>query len=269
MTHTLGPFGVAKPLIGVVHLDPLPGSPRYGGSMRDILARAAADALALAGGGMDGLLVENFGDAPFFADMVPAETIAAMTRLCSAVIEAVSIPVGVNVLRNDARAALAIAAASGATFIRVNVHTGAAWTDQGLITGRAAETLRLRRSLGAEVAIFADIGVKHAAPTAERPLALVAEETATRGGADALIVTGERTGGEVRRDDLEALRSLPVPVLVGSGLHTGNVLELLERSDGAIVGTSLKRDGRVSAPVDPIRVRALVERAREARDARS
>src|SRR5713101_4601014 len=118
-------------IIGMVHLLPLPGAPRWAGSMEEALARAVEDARALAEGGVDGVMVENFGDAPFYPDHVPPETVAAMTRAARAVVEAVPVPVGVNVLRNDTAAALAIAVAVGARFIRVNVHTGAMWTDQG------------------------------------------------------------------------------------------------------------------------------------------
>src|SRR5437764_8017935 len=128
-------------IVGMVHLLPLPGSPRWAGSLEEVLRRAVEDARALAEGGVDGVMVENFGDTPFYPEQVPPETVAAMTRAARAVVEAVGVPVGVNVLRNDAAAALGIAVAVGARFIRVNVHTGAMWTDQGLLQGRAHETI--------------------------------------------------------------------------------------------------------------------------------
>ncbi|MCA1789526.1 MAG: BtpA/SgcQ family protein, partial [Thioalkalivibrio sp.] len=143
-------------LIGMVHLPALPGAPRWAGTVEDVLDRAVADAAALAKAGFHGVIVENYMDAPFHPGTVPPVTVAAMTRAVSAVVDAVDVPVGVNVLRNDAAAALSIAAVTGAAFIRVNVHTGAMWTDQGLLTGLAHETLRLRRTLGTDVAIFAD-----------------------------------------------------------------------------------------------------------------
>src|SRR5690606_2253475 len=158
-------WGDRRPvIIGMVHLLPLPGAPRWAGSLDEVRERALADARALEAGGVDGIIVENFGDAPFHPDAVPAETIAAMTALTTGVVRAVGLPVGVNVLRNDAAAALAVAAAAGARFIRVNVHTGAMLTDQGWITGRAHETLRLRARIAPTVAIAADVLVKHATP---------------------------------------------------------------------------------------------------------
>jgi len=262
MSRRVSVFPEKKPLIGVVHLAPLPGAPRYEGSVDAVLSRALADARALAEGGMDGLLVENFGDAPFFAERVPPETIAAMTRVTSAVVASTALPVGVNVLRNDAHAALAVAVASGARFVRVNVHAGAAWSDQGLLTGRAAETLRLRRHLSSDVAIFADVRVKHATPAGERSIVLEAEDLVKRGRADALIVTGHATGVTAELTELRALAEAPAPVFAGSGVDPANARAILACCDGVIVGTALKERGEVEAPVDPVRVRAFVTAAR-------
>ncbi len=260
-------FGRTKPLIGMVHLGPLPGSPRAGTSMNAVIDDAVRDARLLERGGFDAVLVENYGDAPFFPDTVPPETIAALAVAVAAVDAAVKIPVGVNVLRNDARAALGIAAATDAAFIRVNVHTGAMATDQGVITGRAHETLRARRLLGTETLIFADVLVKHAAPLTPQDAALAAEDTAKRGGADALLVTGESTGRAASLATLRAVRDGAghTPVLVASGVTADTVRRILADADGAIVGTSLKRAGRTSAAVDPVRVAALMRAARGAR----
>jgi membrane complex biogenesis BtpA family protein len=149
----------------MVHLDPLPGAPGYGGSMDAVLDRARSDALAIAAAGFDGIMVENFGDAPFFTDDVPKVTIAAMTRAVAEVATA-GLPTGVNVLRNDGLGALAVAAATGAQFIRINVLSGTMYTDQGPIVGAAALIARARRELCPETAIMADVFVKHATPPA-------------------------------------------------------------------------------------------------------
>lgn len=210
-------------------------------------------------------MLENFGDAPFYACDVPPITLTAMTRvLCALPTE--DAVVGVNVLRNDAAGALAVAAATGADFIRVNVHCGAMVTDQGLIEGRAADTLRRRAALAPGVAIAADVHVKHAAPLAPRPLREVAVETAERGAADAVILSGAATGAPTSLDHLRAVReALPGhPVWVGSGATVESVAALLSVADAVIVGTATKRDGRVTAPVDPARAAALVAAARQA-----
>ena len=143
-------LGVEKALIGMVHLLPLPGSPRWGGEMDRVVRRAVEDARALKAGGMDAIVVENYGDVPFTPGRVEAATVAAMTAVIIEVTKTISLPIGVNVLKNDARSGLAIAAATGARFIRVNIHVGAVVADQGLIQSDAYSTLRDRRLLLAE-----------------------------------------------------------------------------------------------------------------------
>lgn len=251
-------------LIGVVHLAALPGSPNFGGDLKPCLEAAASDARLLAEAGFDAVIVENFGDSPFYADNVPAVTVAAMTRAVSSVADAVELPVGVNVLRNDALAALSIAAATGAAFIRVNVLTGAMTTDQGLISGRAAEVMRLRSALKVDVEVFADVMVKHAAPPPGLTIEQATADTVERAMADAVIVSGAATGDE---PELEQVRRVAgaagaTPVLLGSGVTEANVAGLLAVADGAIVGTALKVDGITTNPVDPGRAAAFVRAAR-------
>ena len=249
-TQRYGPSAV----FAMVHLDALPGAPQYGGSLDPVIDAAVQDARAIRDGGAAGLIVENFGDRPFFATRVPAETVAAMTRVVSEIAREVRLPLGVNVLRNDARSALAVAAATGASFIRVNVHTGAMLTDQGIIEGAAADTLRARAALGADVAIFADHLVKHAAPIAEVDPVQIAKDLRLRGLADAVILTGRETGAAADSSMLKLLReTLDVPLVIGSGLTAENATQFV-LADAAIVGTSLKREGRV----DPALVRAVV-----------
>lgn len=255
-------FGTGPRLIGVVHLRALPGAPRFEGDLEAVLAGAREDAQALVDGGCDALIVENFGDVPFYSSVVPAETIASMTLAVAAVIEhAGALPVGVNVLRNDARAALGICAATGAGFIRVNVHTSASITDQGLIQGEAAVTVRERARLCPEVKILADVHVKHASPMGSETPAEAAGDVLHRGLADAVIVTGTGTGRSPSREVLAHVRrhTPGYPLLVGSGLTDANAPRLLEAADGAIVGSWFKTDGVLSAPVDVERVRHLRE----------
>ncbi len=251
------------PLLGMVHLLPLPGSPRWGGSMREVVTAALRDARTLREAGFDGIVVENFGDVPFEPGALPPETVAALAVCADAVageLAGAGMLLGVNALRNDAAAALGVAAAVGADLIRVNVHAGAMWTDQGLITGRAHETLRRRRLLGAEVAILADVLVKHAEPPAPVDAAAAARELVGRALADGLVVTGRATGSAVDPARLEAVvAAVPgTPVLAGSGVTPESLPTLVRCAGGAIVGTWLKVDGDVAAPVDPGRARTLV-----------
>jgi len=248
----------SRPIFGMIHLRPLPGAPLFAGSLDAVIEAALADARALAAGDCDGMVFENFGDRPFFKDGVPPETVAAMTRLIADVTREVALPFGVNVLRNDASSALAIAAATGAAFIRVNVHTGAMLTDQGIIEGRAAETLRLRARLAPHVLVFADHRVKHAAPLAEVDEEQAAKDLRQRGLADAVIVSGRETGAAPDAARFARVRAaVDGPLLVGSGLSEANAGTFAD-ADGAIAGTSIKRDGRVDAPVDAARVARLV-----------
>jgi len=255
-------LGRRRPVIGVVHLLPLPGSPLHGGDMEEVVRRAVADAEALESGGVDAIIVENYGDVPYYPSRVPPITVASMAYVVSKVVERVGVPVGVNVLRNDGVAALSIAHAVGAKFIRVNVLTEAAVTDQGIVEGCAHELMRLRRYLSSDVAVLADVHVKHAYPLMRRSPAESARDVVSRGLADALVVTGRRTGEPPRRDAVELVKGAApeVPVLVGSGVDCYNVDQYFEVCDGFIVGTYFKRGGRTAAPVDPERVRRLVER---------
>ena len=263
MIETL--FGSSKVIIGVAHLIPLPGSPRWNGDLEQVLDRARRDADALASGGANGVIVENLGDLPLQKDRVGPHTVAAMTLAVSAVMQVVDLPVGINVLRNDAQAAIAIAAATGARFIRVNVHTGAMVADEGIIEGRAAETLRYRHDLRADVQIFADVLVKHAVPLGAQDLAFAARAASDRGLADGLVVSGTSTGERTSVADVVTIKDAvgDVPVLVGSGVDEADLRELLARADGVIVGTSLKKDGILANPVDPDRVARLVKLAKE------
>lgn len=254
-----------KLLLGVVHLKPLPGSPGFGGeSLEALAALAKADAERILEAGFDGYILENFGDAPFFKDRVPPHVLTILTRI------ALELPrqnalVGVNVLRNDARGALAIAAACGLQMIRVNVHSGAMVTDQGIIEGDAASTLRDRTAFAPGVAILADVDVKHAAPLSSSfDLREAARETVYRGLADALIVTGKATGSPAFMTHVKVVREAvhDRPLLVGSGVTRETVKQTLRLADGIIVGTGIKQNGRTEEPVDPVRARNLVLEAR-------
>lgn len=254
------------PLIGMVHLLPLPGSPRWKGSMQAVCDRAREDAETLVREGIRTLLIENFGDSPFHPGEVPAETTAAMAAVLGRLRPEMdpSLSWGVNILRNDGRSAVAVAAATEAGFIRVNVHSGSAWTDQGLIQGRAWETARLRAVLAPGLAILADVNVKHAQPVAQARIGDCVRDLIERGLADALLVTGSRTGAAPDMDELDAVVNAAsgIPVMAASGVCAATVRGCLERCHGAIIGTSVKRDGRTDGPVDMEMVRRLMDSAR-------
>jgi len=261
-------FATETPLIGMVHLPALPGAPQFDGDRAQVRERALADARTLAESGLDGVMVENFGDVPFYPEDVPKHVVADMAAICRDISESVDLPLGVNILRNDAAAALSVAAASGGSVVRVNVHTGSASTDQGQLEGRAHETLRLREQIDADVAILADIAVKHAAPP-DRDIEALTADAIERGLADGLVVSGPATGETVEASHLDAVlaarngASRDVPVFLGSGVTAENAADLLSRADGAIVGTALKRDGVTTNPVDRERAETVVAAVEE------
>lgn len=246
----------------MVHLPALPGSPNYSGRFGEVLKFAQGEARILEKCGFHGILCENLGDAPYFPEEVPAETIAALAIIADRIRSNTRLPVGVNVLRNDACSALAIAAAAQLSFIRVNVLTGAAVTDQGLIQGRAHQLLRLRKNLQARnVAIFADLRVKHAAPLVERDLAQEIEEYFERAGCTALIVSGSGSGKPVDVEFLREVRRLMPhrPLLIGSGVNAANAADMLAFADGAIAGTAIKVEGKIENAIDRKRAEALIK----------
>jgi len=257
-------FKTPNPIIGVVHLLPLPTSPRWGGSLKAVVDRAEQEATALAAGGVDAIIVENFFDAPFPKDHVDPAVVSAMTVIIQRLQQMVTLPIGINVLRNDAQSALAIATCVQAQFIRVNVWTGIMATDQGLIEGRAHELMRYRRELGSDVKIFADVLVKHARPLGSVNLTTAVQDTIERGLADAVILSGWATGDPPNLEDLELARDAAqgTPVFVGSGADWENVPQMMQVADGVIVSSSLKRQGKRENSIDPIRVSRFVEAAR-------
>lgn len=232
--------------------------------MTSILEGCRRDGEVLAGAGFDAVIVENFGDTPFFRGAVPPETIAAMTVCCELVRRTSGLPLGVNVLRNDGHAALAIAAATGAHFIRVNILVGARVTDQGIIETDAAKLLRTRRALGLErVSLVADVDVKHSAALGASTIDDEAVEAIERGLADVIVVSGARTGEEASRDAVLAVKhATKAPVWMGSGVRAETLAEWLGVANGVIVGSDLRANGRAGGPIDRSRAEAFV-RARK------
>jgi membrane complex biogenesis BtpA family protein len=264
-------FKTPNPIVGVVHLLPLPTSPRWGGSLKAVIDRAEQEAAALASGGVNGIIVENFFDAPFTKGQVDPAVVSAMSLIVQRLMNLVTLPVGINVLRNDTQSAMAIATCVNAQFIRVNVLTGVMATDQGLIEGQAHQLLRYRRELGSDVKILADVLVKHARPLGSPNLTTAVQETIERGLADGVILSGWATGSPPSLEDLELASAAAngTPVFIGSGASWENISTLMQAADGVIVSSSLKRHGRIEQPIDPIRVSQFVEATRRTLNAKT
>jgi len=264
------PFPCDKPLIGMVHMLPTPLSPlsEEPWDVNIILDKAREDARILAENGADGIMVENYHDKPFYPTEVPTHTLAVMSIVLHDIVREFNIPVGVNILRNACSQALGLAAVTGASFIRCNVLTGVMITNEGIINGEAHEIIRYREELDSDVKIFADLFVKHGySPVPIEKFEDVAVDTLDRGGADALILSGKRTGHPIPDHLLAHLTSLKklrpeARFMVGSGVTPENIHELKQYFDGFIVGTYFQE-------YDPKRkVHSIVpERVREIKDA--
>ncbi len=256
--HELFPEG--KPLIVVVHLPPLPGSPLYSGNFDQVLKRAVSDARSAVKGGADAVIVENFGDKPF-REKPPRATIAALAVVARVVADEVEVPVGVNVLRNDGSGAVAVAHVAGAKFVRVNAYVEVVAADQGVLRPQAWDVLMARRILGADVAVLADVMVKHGHSITFSSITDAARAAAFRGLADAIIITGKETGAPPHPSVVaEAKKAVGgvVPVLVGSGVTPSNLRDY-SMADGFIVGTYVHKLGDILKPIDPDRVRRIAE----------
>ncbi len=264
-------FGVSKAIIGMIHLKALPGAPHFtGGSLEPVIDAAIIDAEALRNGGVDGLIMENAWDLPFSKpEDIGYETVAAMSLITDRVMRHTKLPVGINILANGAIQSLAVAKAAGASFVRVNQWANAYVANEGIIEGPSAKALRYRSQIkGDDIKIFADVHVKHGAH------AIVADRSVpeqTRDvvffDADVLIATGQRTGDETPVDEVTTIQSATnLPVIVGSGLSAENAKSLLEKADGAIVGSSIKYDGVWWNPVDVERVKTLMSAVRAVRE---
>ena len=258
-----GLFAVELPIIGMVHLQPLPGAPRYRGeAVDDIVELALRDAEALSQGGVNGLIVENMMDAPFLKmEDLGHETVAAMAAAAREIRKTVELPIGINCLANAVIPSIAVAAASGARWVRANLWANAYIADEGYVEAAAPKALRYRSFLKQEhLKIFADVAVKHGSHfiTSDRPLKEQVKDVEFF-DADVLVVSGVRTGTPPSIERLREVKSVAtLPVLVGSGLEPGNASQLLAHGDGAIVGTFFKKAGRWRNPVDKQRVETLL-----------
>ena len=268
MSSFVGCFSVAKPIIAMLHLPPLPGALQYTGeAMNTIIDETVASARVLVEGGINGLLVENTHDEPFQREGTEPHTISAISLIVNAITSQVKVPVGLHILRNAPFAGLAVTHVTGGSFIRYNFMTDAYVTDQGIIQGSAHAVHQYRRLLGSKTLLLCDVHPKYAAPLGIRPLEEAASDLAFRGHADAIIVSGSQTGKAPTREEVTRVKDAvgDTPVIIGSGLVKENMVSLLKVADGAIVGSTLKQGGVYTNPVDPDRVRVFMEAVDEFR----
>ena len=269
MQHFRDVFGDTKPVIAMVHLPALPGTPLHatplhGGAMEDVVASARADLDALQAAGVDAVMFGNENDRPYELKVDTAST-AAMAFAIGRLRDAITVPFGVNVLW-DLMATMALAAATGAAFVR-EIMTGTYASDMGLWSPDAGAALRYRDRLGSKAAVLMNVSAEFAHSLDARPLADRARSAVFSSIPDAVLVSGAITGEAARMEDLEAVkRAVPdVPVLANTGVRHDTVADVLAIADGCIVGSSLKVDGDTWNAVDPERARDFMDRVRAAR----
>ena len=261
-------FKNVKPVVGVIHVGALPGTPASALTVDELVELAVREAAVYREGGVDGLMVENMHDVPYLRGSVGPEVVAAMAVVARAVKSEAGLPVGVQILAGANAEAVAVAHAAGLDYVRVEAFAFAHVADEGLIQSSAAELLRFRRKIGADnVRVWADVKKKHSshAITADVPLGETCAAVEFMRG-DAVIVTGSATGEPPRAADVKEARShCRIPVLLGSGVTPENVAGFYDAADGFIVGTYFKEGGLWSNTVEPARVRRMVEAVRSLR----
>tara|TARA_B100000700_G_scaffold299012_1_gene365498 strand:- start:12 stop:773 length:762 start_codon:yes stop_codon:yes gene_type:complete len=247
--------------IGVVHLKALPGSPSYENNLSEIYKSALEDSTALQNGGVDSIIIENFGDIPFTKDSISKLTLAHFTNIAKELSDSLNIDIGINVLRNDGESALSIADSINANFVRINILSGTMYTDQGIIEGKANKLIKLKNSLSNNIEIYADVFVKHAVPPIGYTIENQTEELLLRAGADKIIITGDGTGKEINFEQLEKLREI-VPkgqLAIGSGVNESNIENYKNIADILIIGTGFKVDQNIAKPIDVKSVEKLIK----------
>ena len=250
-----------KALVGMVHVQALPGSPNSELEMDKIIQAAVEDAEVIRSGGFDGIIVENMHDRPYVKSPVPPETVAAMAVVAKAVKEFTGLPVGIQILAGANKEAMAVAVAAGLNFVRAEGYVFAHVADEGIIESDAGDLLRYRRQIGGdEVAIYADIKKKHSSHSITDDLDILdVAKAAEFFMADGIIVTGDRTGIAPSDEDLEAVADMELPVIVGSGVSIENAAQLMRQSNGLIVGSELKELGHWENSVERARVDEMIE----------
>ena len=251
-------------ILGVIHLKGLPGSTSNTKKLDEIIELAQNDVNALSDGGIHGLIIENFGDAPFSKDNLSKRSLVNFTTVVANLEIKSELEVGINVLRNDGISALAIAEASNADFVRINVLNNLMYTDQGIIEGKAYEVSQFKSTLSKDIEIYADVFVKHATPPHGAKIENHTSELLERAGADVIIVSGDGTGKVTDITDLNKIRNI-VPkgkLAIGSGLSELNIEEFASVADIGIIGTDFKVDGVLDNPVDTSRVSNIIDRVK-------
>ncbi|HIQ23801.1 MAG TPA: BtpA/SgcQ family protein [Pyrodictium delaneyi] len=247
-----------KPLIGVIHLPPTPSSPRGYGNIDRIVDYVVNEVDKLEEAGFDAAIIENYGDKPFSVEAYDEILAAVLSVVVREAVKSTKLPVGINVLRNNARLALAIAYATGAKFVRINAYCETRLSPEGVLMPLARDIEQIRKQLDRNILVLADIDVKHSYPIGQHSIGIVVNDCVERGYMDAIIASGQATTRPPEPGYVAFIkRNSPKPVLLGSGLRVDNIQLYWNIVDGFIVGSSIKYEGRTSNSIDPQKAREL------------
>jgi len=261
-------FNVAHPIIGMIHIQALPGTPNYKGDIRFVLDEALKEALIYKKAGIDALMIENMHDVPYQKNQVGPEISSMMTLLAHTIKQETNLPMGIQILAGANKEALAVAKAAQLEFIRAEGFVFGHVADEGYIDSQAADLLRYRKQIDAEnIAVFTDIKKKHSSHAITADVSIV--ETAHAAEfflSDGLIVTGKQTGAEADTFEIETVKkSSKLPVIIGSGVNIDNVTQYLSISDALIVGSYFKKEGFWKNDLQSERIKNFMEKVNQIR----
>ncbi len=256
-------FDLYKPIIGMIHVDALPGTPKFKNDIPSIIKKAKEEALLYKSLGIPSLMIENMHDIPYLNRNVGPEITSLMSIILYEIKQLFGLPTGIQILAGANKEALAAAQSAGADFIRAEGFVFAHVADEGIFNSDAGELLRYRRYINADnIQIFTDIKKKHSSHsiTADTDI-LETAKAAEFFLSDGVILTGLSTGTEPSLDEIKNVKSnINIPVIAGSGITADNVNEYFENCDGLIVGSYFKKDGKWYNPIDPERVDKLLKK---------
>ena len=261
-------FGEKKPVIGMIHLKALPGTPKYQFNNTAIIEKALQEAHTYKDAGIDALMIENMHDVPYLKNEVGHEISSLMAIIAYLIKKETGLPLGIQILAGANRAALAAAFNSAADFIRAEGFVFGHLADEGYIDSNAAELLRYRKHLGAEnIAVFTDIKKKHSSHALTQDLDIAEMAHAAEFFlSDGLIITGIHTGSAAdTREIIQVKQSVDLPVLIGSGINSDNVSDFLSIADGLIIGSYFKKDNYWENDIDPGKVKQLMKKVKSLR----
>ena len=269
MSKNLKEIIKSKLVIGMIHVDALPGTPKYSGTVKSIINKALVEAEIFNDTGIDALMIENMHDVPYLKKEVGPEVTSIMSIIAQEIKAKTGLPIGIQILAGANKEAIAAAHAAGVDFIRAEGFVFAHVADEGIFESDAGELLRYRRQIGAEdVLIFTDIKKKHSSHSITSDISIVDTAKAAEFFlSDGVIVTGSSTGEEADLNEIKNVRAaIKLPVIIGSGITINNIQKYFNEADAFIVGSYFKKEGNWQKSVEPERVEKFMKKVNKLKE---